>query len=89
MNALWTYVDSKDWSGNKKSAVVLSILGIIFALTGFIVWLVISPWTLSTPDWMICFIGYPVYFSWIIAFLYSCRHEFQNITYYHLSFDEE
>ncbi len=88
MNALWSYIDSKDWSGDKKSAAVLAILGTLFALAGFIVWLFVRPWTMSTMDWMLCFIGYPVYFSWVIAFLYSCRHEFQNITHYSFSYEE-
>jgi len=88
MNALWTYIDSKDWSGSKKSAAVLAILGTISALAGYVIWLLVRPWAFSTTDWMFCFIGYPVYCSVIIAFLYSCKHEFQNITYYNFSYDE-
>lgn len=77
MNTLWTLIDEKKWKPETKYAVILSILGTLFGLVGFLVWLIIKNWAFSTPDWMLCFIGYPVLLSWYIVVFYSCGHEFQ------------
>lgn len=80
MKYLWTYIDEKNWRAETKFQVTLFILGILFALIGLVVWLVIRTWILSTWDWMICFIGYPIVLSWFFVFLYSCNHDFHDGT---------
>lgn len=80
MRTLWTYLDGKNWQAGTKYKIILLLLGTVFALTGFAVWLIIRIWTLSTWDWMICFIGYPVVISWFAVFFYSCKHSFHSGT---------
>lgn len=78
MKNLWTWIDNKAWKATTKFKAALLILGILYALAGFSVWLVISIWMLSTPDWMLCFIGYPVVVSWFTVYFYFLRHGFHN-----------
>lgn len=78
MKNLWSYIDSKNWSRESKYKAAFFILGFLSALFGFIVWLVVRNWALQTLDWMICFIGYPVFLSWLVIVFYSCRHSFHD-----------
>ena len=78
MNHLWTYINHKNWHEETKYRIALLLLGILFALIGFGIWLVISIWILSSWDWMLCFIGYPIIISWFVVFFYSCRHGFHD-----------
>lgn len=80
MKKLWAYIDGKSWKEATKYRAALWILGIMSALAGFTVWMIVRTWVLSTPEWMICFIGYPVVISWYVVFFYSCRHSFHNGT---------
>ena len=77
MNNLWTFIDERNWSVRTKYTVILLILGVLFGLAGFLVWLVVRNWALSTPDWMLCLIGYPILASWYTVVFYSCGHEFR------------
>lgn len=81
MKSLWMFIENKKWRTETKYKMAFVILGILFALAGMTVWLLIRTWAFSTPDWMLCFIGYPVILSWLTAFLYSCRHCFHNGTF--------
>ncbi len=78
MKALWNMIEKKKWTAKAKYAAALLLLGAVFALAGFALWMVIRLRALSSVDWMLCFIGYPVVISWIAIFLYSCRHEFHD-----------
>ncbi len=78
MKKLWNHIDEKRWSREAKYRVALLIAGILFGAAGFILWLLIRPWALATRDWMLCFIGYPVILSWVLVFLYACRHDFHS-----------
>lgn len=78
MKNLWTYIEKKKWLADTKYRVALLILGTLYALAGFAAWLIIRIWALSTWDWMVCFLGYPVVISWFVVFLYSCNHDFHD-----------
>lgn len=78
MKNLWTYIENKNWHADTKYRVALLILGTLFALAGLALWLIIRIWALSTWDWMVCFIGYPVVISWFVVLLYSCNHDFHD-----------
>ena len=78
MNRLWTYIDSKSWHEKTKYQMILLILGTVFALIGFGIWLLIRHWAFTTWDWMVCFIGYPITASMFVVFFYSCRHDFHD-----------
>ena len=78
MKRLWKYLDGKNWKMTTKFRAAMWIVGTVFALVGFCIWLIIRVWVLSTWDWMICFIGYPFILSLFVVFLYSCRHDFHD-----------
>ena len=78
MKNLWTYIDKKKWHADTKYRVALLILGTLYALAGFAVWLIIRIWALSTWDWMVCFLGYPVVISWFVVFFFSFIHDFHD-----------
>ena len=78
MKNLWTYIENKNWHADTKYRVALLIFGTLYALAGFAVWLIIRIWALSTWDWMVCFLGYPVVISWFVVLFYSCNHDFHD-----------
>ena len=78
MKNIWAYIERKKWHAGTKYRVALLILGTLYALVGLAVWLIIRIWALSTWDWMVCFLGYPVIISWFVVFLYSCNHDFHD-----------
>ena len=78
MNALWKYIENKNWNTETKYKALLLILSVLSAAAGFIIWLIIRTRMLASVDWMLCFIGYPVFISWFMAFFYSCRHDFTD-----------
>lgn len=80
MKCIWNRIDRKNWTVDKKYIVFTLLLSILSALIGLAVWLVVKPWAFSSMDWLFCFIGYPVFFSWIAEFLYAGRHDFHEIT---------
>lgn len=86
MHRLWSYIDSKKLHEATKYRLLLIILGLLSALAGFGIWLIIRLFALSTLDWMLCFVGFPVILSWFVVFFYSCRHDFHDTgDYTHLS----
>ena len=78
MKNIWAYIERKKWHAGTKYRVALLILGTLYALVGLAVWLIIRIWALSTWDWMVCFIGYPIVISRFVVFLYSCNHDFHD-----------
>ncbi len=78
MKLLWSWIDKKNMPVYAKYRLALLTAGVLSALLGFVLWLVIRSWTLSTADWMVCFIGYPVIISWLVVFFYSCHHAFHS-----------
>ncbi len=78
MNTLWTYIDQKNWTAQTKYIVISLLCGLLYALAGFVIWLVIRTWALSTADWMLSFIGCPFVIAWIVTYLHTCRHELHD-----------
>ena len=78
MKHLWAYIENKNIEEKSKYRSALFIFSIIFAIAGFIVWLIVRTWILSSIDWMICFIGYFVVAAWVVVFIYAGRHAFHD-----------
>lgn len=78
MKKLWTYIDSKCWSAHKKYQAVTVALSIIYALAGLLLWAVVSIFALNQIQWMFCFMGYPLFISWIVVFFYGGKHRFHE-----------
>ncbi len=70
MKILWEYIDRKDWNLDTKYRFIFFIFAIIAGLIGFVAWLIVRNWALSSLEWMFCFIGYPVIISFPIVFIY-------------------
>lgn len=68
MKRLWKFVNQKSWRAETKFLAASLILGVLFALLGYGLWLAIRPWIFSTRSWMICFAGYPAVFAWVYVF---------------------
>ncbi len=81
MKRLWNYVDQKHWSQKTKFKFAFLVLGTISAIAGFLAWLIIRFWALSTWDWMVCFIGYPVCIAFFVTAVYGGNHGFHNGAY--------
>lgn len=81
MKSLWTYIEKKKWRADKKYRAALLLFGSVFALIGFALWLIVRIWALSTWDWMVCFVGYPIAASWLAVFFYSNDHAFHDGEY--------
>ncbi len=78
MKSLWTFLEEKNWKASSKFRAFLLIEALIFGLIGFAVWGVVQFFALSSIDWMICFIGYPVIASWFIVFVYTMNRDFSD-----------
>ncbi|MCR4588101.1 MAG: hypothetical protein K5682_06800 [Lachnospiraceae bacterium] len=76
MKTLWTYINSKKWKTPNKYRFIFFISGFTGAFAGFVLWLVIHIWALSTLDWMLCFIGYPILLSLFWVYIYTSNHPF-------------
>lgn len=69
MGKLWKYIKEKEWSDETKYLISVLIYGLISALVGFVVWLMLRKWGLDSWEWMFCFMGYPAVAAWIVVFL--------------------
>lgn len=78
MNSLWYLIEKQNLSAKAKYPLIQLILGSLFALIGFILWLFVRTRGFSSADWLICFLVYPMIVSWFLIFLYSCNHEFHD-----------
>ena len=76
MKKLWEFAGSLNWAAEKKYSLCVWVLALLGALAGAGLWLVVSRFTLGTPDWLIVFAGTPVLSAPIAVFLYGCRHPF-------------
>lgn len=75
MSRLWKWVDNKNFSYDAKVKLFLAINCLKYCFLGFVLWMVVSHFVLSTYDWALCFIGYPGFFiGYIGGFIYLCRH---------------
>lgn len=74
MTGLYYLIDKRNISNKAKRNIFLFINSVIFSIVGFMVWLVVSRFTLSTLDWAICFTGYSGFFiGFIGGFLFLCQ----------------
>lgn len=74
MSRLWEWVDKKNLSEKAKTGVFLFLNMVLYGVLGFLVWMVISRFTLSTLDWAVCFVGYPGFFiGYLGGFFFLCR----------------
>ncbi len=81
MDRLWTYIDGKKWTVRSKYQFALLVMGMLSALTGSALWLIVRIWAFSTWDWLICFAGYPAVISVFVVFFYSNKHGFHHGAY--------
>lgn len=74
MSCLWKWVDSRKHSKEVKIKIFIALNCLQFSALGFLLWLVVSRFALSTYDWAICFIGYPGFFiGYIGGFIFLYR----------------
>lgn len=74
MSKLWEWVDKKNLSEKAKTRVFLFLNIVLCGVLGFLVWMVISRFGLSTLDWAVCFIGYSGFFvGYLGGFFFLCR----------------
>lgn len=74
MELLWSVLEKSKASDSDRKHLFLFFNSICFGILGFIIWLIVSRFTMETVGWMICFIGYPGYFiGFIGGFIYLCR----------------
>ena len=73
---LWNRINNMGIKAEEKSRLFRIALEIPAGLAGMLLWLVIRTWCLGTPDWMLCFIGYPVMAAVFVSVFYSYNHTF-------------
>ena len=74
-------IDRLNLREGTKYRLMIWLCGAFSGAVGGILWLVLRSWCLNTPAWLLCFIGYPVFFSWLAMLLYFCNHSFHNGRY--------
>ncbi len=78
MKYLWKYIDNKNLSVRAKKIIAPTILCIISAFIGAIIWFIIKDFGLSSLDWLVCFMGYPATISFFVGNIYASNHEFKS-----------
>lgn len=74
MSKLWSWVDSKNLTREGKVRFFLFLNCSLYSLFGFLVWLLVSQFGLSTPDWSLCFVCYSVFFiGYVGGFVFLSR----------------
>ncbi|MCR4902654.1 MAG: hypothetical protein K6A23_07340 [Butyrivibrio sp.] len=82
MNKLWNYVDKKNLKAIAKFRYACILTGAGALFTGFFIYLIINIFYPLGFEWLFCFMGYPFLLSLITVFIYSCKHEFHNNSFY-------
>ncbi len=80
MKKIWDLIDQRNWSASAKQTFAFWIFGILSMTAGYFLWKIIGLRMLGSVDWMLCFMGYPVIFSFVMVYMYACRHEFHDGT---------
>ena len=75
MSVLWKFcraaADHEVW----QRRLFLLLNTIFFGLLGFGLWLIVSRWTLATPDWAVVFTGFSAWgFGFLGGILYLYNH---------------
>ena len=74
MSGLWKWVDDKNISREAKTGIFLFFNSILWGVIGFVTWIFVSMFALSTWDWALCFVGYPGFFvGYIGGFIFLCQ----------------
>ena len=76
MKALWKLTcrltGQKSLEAREKCFLLLNCTG--SGMVGLVTWLIVRIFALHTPDWMVCFIGYPVMFHGFFGGLMYLMH---------------
>lgn len=78
MNKIYKMIERMDIKKERKYQLAILMMSILYMLIGLCAWLIIRTIALSSIDWMICFMGYPMFISWIRLFLYTSNHSFHT-----------
>lgn len=78
MKHLYNYLENTNFRATTKFRLFLLIEALLYGLGGFAVWGIIQLFALRSVEWMICFIGYPIIFSWFLVFVYTLNNDFTD-----------
>ena len=80
MELIWTFVNKTELKDASKRRLFLFLTTAVFALLGFLVWLVVRQHAFGNWAWSICFAGYPgVFFGYLGgAFFLFKKYERRN-----------
>lgn len=67
MRRLWKWIADRNISYEKKLKVFLLLNTILFGMLGFVVWAIVSKFTLDTWYFALCFFGYAAFFIGFIG----------------------
>lgn len=77
MKKLWKMVNESSMKRKVKNSIYVTILMLLNALAGAVLWLLVGRLILPGIDWLICFVGYPaVFVGFIGGTMYLYNHEF-------------
>ncbi len=76
ISKIWNRIDNKKIKTENKYRLAFLIFSVISALLGAFIWFTVGHLIFTGLDNAVCFIGWPVVFSWLFVFIYSCRHSF-------------
>ena len=74
MKRLWNWVDGKAVKYESKARIFLLIVGIIFAILGFVIWMIVRNYAFDSVQNALCFVGYSGFcIGPLIGFVFLCR----------------
>ena len=74
MSVLWRFCRTAVRRAAWQRRLFLLLNMVFFGLLGFMLWLIVSRWTLTTPDWAVVFTGFAAWgpgFMGGILYLYN------------------
>ena len=80
MKRLWNWVEEKELPAQQKYTLYRRLLTILWAFCGLLLWLGLYITLGAGLKALVILVGYPVVFSWIPVFFYTCRHPFGAMT---------
>ena len=76
MKRLWNWIEGKELPAQRKYTLFLRLLTLFWLVCGVLTWLGLRLTLGAGPEALVILSGYPLVFSWIPAFFYTCRHPF-------------
>lgn len=79
MKWLWNQIEQKELPAQRKYTLLLRGTALSWSILGLALWLGLRFTQGAGLEALMILVGYPLCFSWIPVFFYTCRHPFASV----------